>query len=54
MSKPEMDKSSVASLRFNDKPPHFATRKSKLIIHLKALSEQHTLEDLNGGDESLC
>ncbi|KAG1695245.1 hypothetical protein DVH05_020625 [Phytophthora capsici] len=46
MSKPEMDKSSVVSLRFNGKPLHFAVWKSNLTIHLKALREQHALEEL--------
>eukprot|EP00644_Phytophthora_capsici_P003745 jgi/Phyca11/15663/fgenesh1_pg.PHYCAscaffold_15_\ len=46
MSKPEMDKSSVASLRFNGKPLHFAAWKCELVIHLKALSEQRALEEL--------
>ncbi|KAE9234094.1 hypothetical protein PF005_g2035 [Phytophthora fragariae] len=46
MSKPALDKSSVDSLRFNGKPPHFAAWKSKLIIHLKALSDQRALEKL--------
>ncbi|GMF53371.1 unnamed protein product [Phytophthora fragariaefolia] len=40
------DKSSVDSLKFNGKLLHFAVWKSKLIIHLKALSEQRTLEEL--------
>ncbi|KAG6617404.1 uncharacterized protein IUM83_02610 [Phytophthora cinnamomi] len=46
MSKPQVDKSSVDSLRFSGKPLHFASWKSKLVIHLKALSEQRALEEL--------
>eukprot|EP00644_Phytophthora_capsici_P003576 jgi/Phyca11/17925/fgenesh1_pg.PHYCAscaffold_31_\ len=46
MSKPEMDKSSVASLRFSGKSLHFAAWKSKLVIRLKALSGQRALEEL--------
>ncbi|EGZ12533.1 hypothetical protein PHYSODRAFT_336955 [Phytophthora sojae] len=46
MSKPQVDKSSVDSLKFNGKSLHFAAWKSKLIIYLRALSEQHALEEL--------
>nr|KAE8922490.1 hypothetical protein PF009_g27249 [Phytophthora fragariae] len=46
MSKPALDKNSVDSLRFNGKPLHFAAWKTKLIIHLEALSEQRALEEL--------
>ncbi|EGZ09051.1 hypothetical protein PHYSODRAFT_339429 [Phytophthora sojae] len=46
MSQPQVDKSSVDSLKFNGKSLHFAAWKSKLIIHLRALSEQRALEEL--------
>ncbi|KAG6615402.1 uncharacterized protein IUM83_05097 [Phytophthora cinnamomi] len=46
MSKTQVDKSSVDSLWFNGKPLRFASRKSKLIIHLNALSEQRALDEL--------
>ncbi|KAG6580281.1 uncharacterized protein IUM83_19289 [Phytophthora cinnamomi] len=46
MSKPQVDKSSVDSLRFSGKPLHFTSWKSELAIHLKALSEQRALEEL--------
>ncbi|EGZ28506.1 hypothetical protein PHYSODRAFT_417340, partial [Phytophthora sojae] len=41
-----VDKSSVNSLKFNGKSLHFAAWKSKLIFHLRALSEQRALEEL--------
>ncbi|KAJ8566238.1 hypothetical protein ON010_g6884 [Phytophthora cinnamomi] len=46
MSKPQVGKSSVDSLRFSGKPLHFASWKSKRVIHLKALSGQRALEEL--------